>query len=191
MCALKLVSALAIFAATSRATIINRPAIKDATIFRSTISCPECPQDDCYKCTYGFEDTLRVNTGGLAWIRSIVGFQFPEDVDPSAITECTVQFPAFKKLPPTGFDMTVVPAAWSDWDEETVNGDNAPASTDSVMVMSVPALTNPPLLDVTNACQMADDDGQFSIYLGVEYGSYEIWSKDSGSPAILHITYDD
>ncbi|KAL2826816.1 hypothetical protein BDW59DRAFT_60958 [Aspergillus cavernicola] len=190
MHALKLVSALAILATTSQATIINRPAIKDSTILRSTVSCTGCPESDCYKCTYGSADTLRVNTGGHAWIRSLIGFQLPEDVEPSTVTKCTVQFPAFKELPPTGFDLTVVPAVSSDWDEETVNGNNAPAATDAITIVSVPELTNPPLLDVTDACQAADDDGQFSIYLGVEFGSYEIWSKDSGNPAVLHITYN-
>ncbi|KAL3478765.1 hypothetical protein BJX99DRAFT_256177 [Aspergillus californicus] len=191
MHALKLISALAILATTSQATLINRPSIKDATIMRSTVSCTGCPENDCYRCTYGSNDTLRVNTGGLAWIRSLVGFQLPENVDPSSVTKCTVQFPAFKKLPQSGFEMTVVPAVSSDWDEETVNGNNAPAATDEISTVTVPELTNPPLLDVTNACNLADEDGRFSIYLGVEFGSYEIWSKDFGAPAVLHITYDE
>ncbi|KAL4922728.1 hypothetical protein BDW62DRAFT_2319 [Aspergillus aurantiobrunneus] len=190
MHALKLISAFAVLATTSQATQINRPAIKDSTILRSTVSCTECPENDCYKCTYGSEDRLRANTGGRAWIRSLVGFQLPDGLDPSTITECTVQFPAFTELPETGFNLTVVPAVSSDWDEATVNGNNAPASTDAITVIPVPALTNPPLLDVTNACQTASDDGQFSIYLGADFGSYEIWSKDSGNPAVLHMFYE-
>ncbi|KAL4779612.1 hypothetical protein BJX76DRAFT_75027 [Aspergillus varians] len=190
MYTLKLVSALAVLATASQASQVDRPAIKDSTILRSTVSCTECPENDCYRCTYGSDEKLRANTGGLAWIRSLVGFQLPDEVDPSTITQCTVQFPAFTRLPESGFNLTVVPAVSSDWDEATVNGNNAPAATDAITVVSVPALTNPPLLDVTNACQTAGVDGQFSIYLGAEFGSYEIWSKDSGNPAVLHIFYN-
>ncbi|KAL3461489.1 hypothetical protein BJX64DRAFT_260680 [Aspergillus heterothallicus] len=188
---LKLVSSLVILAVASEATIINRPAIKDSTILRSTVSCTACPDNDCYKCTYGLENNLRANTGGLAWIRSLVGFQLPEGMNPSAVTQCTVQFPAFTRLPQYDINLTVVPAVSSDWDEETVNGNNAPASTDDVSIIPVPALTNPPLIDVTNACQGADEDGQFSIYVGADFGSFEIWSKDSGNPAVLHITHGE
>jgi hypothetical protein len=187
----KLASSLAILAAASQATILNRPAIKDSTILRSTVSCATCPDNDCYKCTYGLEGHLRANTGGLAWVRSLVGFQLPENVDPSYVTKCTVQFPAFTRLPQYEFNLTVVPAVSSDWDEDTVNGDNAPDSNGDIAIVPVPALTNPPLLDVTNACQDADEDGQFSIYLGADFGSFEIWSKDSGNPAVLHITFDE
>jgi hypothetical protein len=191
MYALKSISTIATLLATaSQATQLNRPAIKDASILRSTVSCTECPENDCYKCTHGSDDTLRANTGGLAWIRSIVGFQLPEGVDTSSVTECTVQFPAFTKLPQTGFNLTIVPAVSSDWDEESVNGNNAPPTTDAITLIPVPELTNPPQLDVTTACQNADEDGQFSIYLGVEFGSWEIWSKDSGHPAVLHVFFD-
>ncbi|KAL4768873.1 hypothetical protein BDW60DRAFT_113131 [Aspergillus nidulans var. acristatus] len=189
----KLFLALAVLATTSQAAQLNRPSVKDSTILRSTVSCPDCPESNCYKCRYGSEKTLRANTGGLAWIRSLVGFRLdlPEDIYPDDITKCTVQFPAFTKLPNSAFNMTVIPAVSTDWDEVTVNGENAPASTDDVAVYPVQALTNPPLLDVTEACWLADDDGQFSIYLGAEFGSYEIWSKDSGNPAVLHVYYDD
>ncbi|KAL4911282.1 hypothetical protein BDW74DRAFT_172748 [Aspergillus multicolor] len=192
MHALKLLT-FAIFATTSQAAQINRPSVKDSTILRSTVTCVECPERSCYQCRYGAETNLRANTGGLAWIRSLVGFRLdlPEDRYPDDITKCTVQFPAFTKLPEAAFNLTVSPAVSSDWDEVTVNADNAPASTDDLTVYHVPALTNPPLLDVTNACWLAGDDGQFSIYLGAEFGSYEIWSKDSGNPAVLHIYYDD
>ncbi|KAL2848088.1 hypothetical protein BJY01DRAFT_162781 [Aspergillus pseudoustus] len=187
----KLTASLSILATVSQATILDRTAIKDSTILRSTVSCTACPDNDCYKCTYGLEDNLRANTGGLAWIRSLVGFQLPENVDSSDVTKCTVQFPAFTSLPQYDFNLTVVPAVSSDWDEDTVNGNNAPDSTDDVTLVPVPALTNPPLLDVTSACQNADENGQFSIYLGAAFGSFEIWSKDSGNPAVLHITFGE
>ncbi|KAL4985551.1 hypothetical protein BDW68DRAFT_140427 [Aspergillus falconensis] len=190
---LRLFSTLAFLATTSQAAQINRPSVKDSTILRSTVSCPDCPERNCYQCRYGSEKNLRANTGGLAWIRSLVGFRLdlPEDIYSDDITKCTIQFPAFTTLPKSAFNLTVTPAVSSDWDEVTVNGENAPASTDDIAVYPVPALTNPPLLDVTEACLLADGDGQFSIYLGAEFGSYEIWSKDSGNPAVLHVYYDD
>ncbi|KAL4881255.1 hypothetical protein BJY04DRAFT_62224 [Aspergillus karnatakaensis] len=191
MYALKYISTLALLATITQAKQLNRPSIKDATITRSTSSCATCPENNCYKCTHGSDDTIRANTGGLAWVRSIVGFQLPAEVDPSSVTECTVQFPAFTKLPETGFNLTVVSAVSSDWEEAVVNGDNAPPTTDAIELIAVPKLTNPPLLDVTFACQNADERGEFSIYLGVEFGSWEIWSKDSGFPAVLHVIFDD
>ncbi len=186
----KIISGFAILTTASQAAQVNRPAIKDSTVMRSTVSCTDCPDNDCYQCTYGSGDKLRANTGGLAWIRSIVGFKIPEEVDSSTITQCTVQFPAFTRLPEYGFNLTVSPAVSSDWDEATVNGNNAPPSTDAINIFPVPALTNPPLLDITDACKAAGDDGQFSIYIGAEFGSFEIWSKDSGNPAVLHISHD-
>ncbi|KAL4810757.1 hypothetical protein BDV18DRAFT_127939 [Aspergillus unguis] len=185
----KLVSALALIATVSQAAQINRPAIKDSTIIRSTVSCAECPDHDCYQCRYGQTNTLRANTGGLAWLRSLVAFRLPEDVNPSDIIKCTVQFPAFVKLPEYAFNMTMVPAVSSNWDEITVTGTNAPSWWDDAVLYHVPAYTNPPLLDVTDACWNAAVDGQFSIYIGSQSGSYEIWSKESGNPAVLHVYY--
>ncbi|KKK19265.1 hypothetical protein P175DRAFT_0492934 [Aspergillus ochraceoroseus IBT 24754] len=185
----RLVSALAILSSTALAEQINTPAIKDSTILRSTVSCADCPDRDCYKCTLGSASTLRANTGGLAFVRSLVGYQLPVPVD--SVTRCTVQFPAFTQLPQNGFNVTVSPAVSSDWDEATVNGNNAPAATDAQTIVPVPALSNMPALDVTDACKSASVDGQFSIYIGVDFGSYEIWSKDSGNPSVLHVIYDN
>lgn len=106
------------------------------------------------------------------------------------VTECTVQTPAFTRLPQSPLEVTVAAAKTSDWDEETVSGGNAPEDDGVFNTVSVPALSNLPAFDVTPACK-ASGDGQFSIYLGVESGSFEIWSKDSGNPAILHVTYED
>jgi hypothetical protein len=173
----------------SQATEIARPALKDSTILRSTVSCMNCPDLNCYKCTLGHNDTLQANTGGLAYIRSIVGFKLP--VAASSVTKCTVQMPAFTKLPEYPVNVTVARAKSSTWTEDTIDGENAPDAGDVFNTVNVPALSNLPAFDVTPACKKAAKNGGFSIYLGTESGSFAIWSKDSGNPAVLHISYDE
>ncbi|KAM0441275.1 hypothetical protein ACHAPT_000584 [Fusarium lateritium] len=173
----------------AQATEVSRPALKDSTILRSTVSCPECPDRNCYKCTLGHNETLQANTGGLAYVRTIIGFKLP--VPARRVTKCTVQTPAFTKLPEFPVTVTVSAAKTSNWNEDTVNGENAPDSGEVFNTVNVPALSNLPAFDVTPACKAASKDRQFSIYLGAQSGSFAIWSKDSGNPAILHITYED
>ncbi|KAE8374854.1 hypothetical protein BDV26DRAFT_300014 [Aspergillus bertholletiae] len=168
---------------------IDTPATKDSTILRSTVSCPGCPDRNCYKCTLGHDATLEANTGGLAYIRSLVAFQLP--VSAASITSCTVQFPAFTKPLQASVNITVARALSSDWNEDTVTGENAPDSGDVFTQMEVPAYANMGAIDITPACQAADEDGNLSIYLGTMFDRIELWSKDSGNPAILHITSSD
>ncbi|KAL5365129.1 hypothetical protein BJX96DRAFT_179560 [Aspergillus floccosus] len=167
------------------------PATKDSTIFRSTVSCPACPDRNCYKCTLGHNDTLVANTGGLAYLRWLVDFDLPAEVAPAAVTSCTVQFPGFVAPVGAGINVTVSTAVSSDWDEDTVTAENAPDAGDVLSTVEVPAYANLPALDVTGACRGAGGDGAFSIYVGTVFGRMEVWSKDSGNPAILHVSYDD
>ncbi|KNG87174.1 hypothetical protein ANOM_003784 [Aspergillus nomiae NRRL 13137] len=165
---------------------IDTPATKDSTILRSTVSCPTCPDRNCYKCTLGHDGTLQANTGGLAYIRSLIAFQLP--VPAASITACTVQFSAFTKPLEAPVNVTAAQALSSDWDEDTVTGENAPDAGDVFAEIEVPAYANMGAIDVTPACKGADEDGKFSIFLGTKFGRIEVWSKDSGNPAILHIT---
>ncbi|KAH7145414.1 hypothetical protein B0J13DRAFT_322381 [Dactylonectria estremocensis] len=171
-------------ASVSQAAQIDRPALKDSTILRSTTSCGDCPESDCYQCTLGHDDTLQANTGGLASVRSLVGFQLP--VSPSSVKRCTVQFPALTRQLAYPVNVTFALAATSDWDETTVNGENAPDSGEPFITVNVPAYSNLVAVDITPACKAAGEDGQFSVYFGTESGSIAIWSKDSGNPSILH-----
>ncbi|KAI5456915.1 hypothetical protein BGZ63DRAFT_395097 [Mariannaea sp. PMI_226] len=173
----------------SQATQVSRPAIKDSTILRSTVSCPDCPERNCYLCTLGHDKTLHANTGGLAFVRSIIGFKLP--VPAKEVTKCSVQVPAFTQLPQFPINVTVAAAKSSTWNEDTIDGENAPDSGETFNTVQVPALSNLPAFDVTPACKAASKDRQFSIYLGAQFGSFDIWSKDSGNPAILHVTYKD
>ncbi|KAG0226394.1 hypothetical protein BGW42_003666 [Actinomortierella wolfii] len=162
---------------------------------RSTVSCPSCPDSNCYKCQLGNEPTLTVNTGGRAYIRALVGFILPDGAMTSSteITACSIQFPAFKKPLQYGVNVTVSVAKSPDWEESTVSAETAPEAEegDPLVIIEVPPYTNLGRIDVTSVCQKAQSstDGQFSIYLGAVFGYYEIWSKDSGNPAILHVTY--
>ncbi|EFQ99453.1 hypothetical protein MGYG_02464 [Nannizzia gypsea CBS 118893] len=185
-----LVSALALVANVAIASPpplqqVSRPALKDSTIYRSTVYCGECPEGNCYKCTLGHNNTLIANTGGMAYLRALVGFQLP--VPAKKVEKCTVQFPAFVKLMESPINITVSEALSNDWDEDTVTGENAPETSEPFSTAHVPALNNPPALDATQACRNAARNGDFSIYVGAQFGRFEIWSKDSGNPAILHI----
>jgi hypothetical protein len=167
----------------------DAPAIKDSTILRSTVSCPDCPERNCYKCTLGHDKTLRASTGGLAWVRFLVGFKLPVPV--SAVTDatkCTVQFPAFVRPNPSAVNVTVARAVSSNWNENTVDGENAPESVVIFTSMVVEAYQNMPAIDITEACRSAQANGEFSIYFGTQSDSIEIWSKEAGAPAILHVS---
>ncbi|KAJ2845338.1 hypothetical protein IWW36_004821 [Coemansia brasiliensis] len=167
---------------------IDTPAIKDSTILRSTVSCANCPESNCYKCTLGHEQTLEANTGGLAFIQSLIGFHMP--VDASQVTNCTIQIPAFTTQHEYPLTVVVSQAAASDWDEDTVDGENAPAPGNQIAEAEVPAFANLGPVDITPACQSAVN-GEFSVYFGSKTDHYKFWSKDSGNPAILHINYNE
>ncbi|KAJ1856624.1 hypothetical protein H4R99_004897 [Coemansia sp. RSA 1722] len=162
----------------------DTPAVKDSTIYRSTVSCPDCPDRNCYKCTLGHEDKLIANTGGLAYLSALVGFEM--STDGSNVKSCTVQIPAFSTRLQSPITVLVSKAESSDWSEDTVNGENAPATGDVIASVDVPAYNNLPAVDITPACQVAVD-GKFSIYFSASFDHFEFWSKDSGNPAILHV----
>ncbi|PLB51324.1 hypothetical protein P170DRAFT_474866 [Aspergillus steynii IBT 23096] len=184
-----LLSALALASSiiTTLAATTDRPAVKDSTILHSSVGCRACPEENCSKCTLGFEETLEANLTTDTFIRTLVGFQHPVPI--SAITKCTVQFPAFTRPSRNPPNLTVAAAMSSDWDEETVTGETAPASGPVFGVYNVPQYGNPPALDVTPACLNADRQGRFSVYIVTEVGRFEIWSKDSGNAAILHVSH--
>ncbi|KAJ2001682.1 hypothetical protein GGI02_004903 [Coemansia sp. RSA 2322] len=163
----------------------STPATKDSTIMRSTVSCPNCPDRNCYECTLGHNTTLVANTGGLAFIQSLIGFKMP--VDGSSVASCSIQIPAFTT--PLQYPVTVqiFKADSSSWNEDTVTANNAPAPGNMVTSVLVPAYNNLPATDITAACQAADNR-KFSVYIGTQFDRIEFWSKDSGNPAILHIT---
>ncbi|KAJ2506026.1 hypothetical protein H4S06_004653 [Coemansia sp. BCRC 34490] len=167
------------------ATEYARPATKDSTIMRSTVSCPDCPERNCYKCTLGGDSKLTVNTGGLAYNQALIGFTLP--VDASEVTQCTVQIPAFVNPLQYEQNITVYIAASSDWDESTVSGETAPQVGDQIAMVTIPAYNNAPPIAITQACQAADANREFSIYFGSQFGYYQFWSKDSGNPAIIHV----
>ncbi|KAG0269037.1 hypothetical protein DFQ27_004969 [Actinomortierella ambigua] len=168
--------------------LYTSPASKDSTIMRSTVSCRTCPDQNCYKCQLGHEKTLRANTGGLAYLRALVGFQLPNVGASSSVVGCTVQFPAFVRSLPSGVTIRISMASASEWDEDTVTAETSPDSEEVIAEVAVPARTNLPPIDITKACTQAGADGQFSIYLSTQFGSIEVWSKDSDNPAILHPT---
>ncbi|ORX67766.1 hypothetical protein DL89DRAFT_268980 [Linderina pennispora] len=164
-------------------------ATKDATIVRSTASCPDCPNSNCNECAQGLRKTLVANTGGLAYIRMIIGFTLP--VEKSQVRACHLSLPGFVIPLKSNVTVNFWQAVSSDWDEATITGNNAPDAGAQIASVTVPANTNMTAVDITPACLNADEEGNFSVYVGTQFDRIELWSKESGNPAILHIVDAD
>lgn len=161
-------------------------AVKDATIIRSGTNCTDCPSGECDKCTLGLKDTLMTSATGEEESQILVGFEQP--MPGPSVKSCSILFPGFGDLLPNEFKITFALADSSDWDEATVNGDNAPSSAPPFKTVTVPPLTRSmDYVDITPACRSAGSDGRFSIYLTALSEHAEIWGKDSGNAAMLKI----
>ncbi|KAI8064698.1 hypothetical protein BC940DRAFT_242015 [Gongronella butleri] len=167
---------------------VSVSSTKDSTIYTSTVICPACPESSCYKCTRGHEKTLQANTGGPAYVRILIGFKL--SVPSSLVNGCTIQLPKFTQALQAPINVTIAQATSSDWDENTVDGMNAPDSDDPFTMVTVPAHTNLGPIDITQACKNAGGDDLFSIYVGTQFGRIEIGSLDSGEPSTLHLAYE-
>ncbi|PIA13307.1 hypothetical protein COEREDRAFT_83554 [Coemansia reversa NRRL 1564] len=165
---------------------IVTPAVQDATIPFSQLACEECPESDCNKCALGREKTLVASTIDPGH-RAIIGFHMP--VAGFQVEKCYVQIPALLKHNETAY-ITVSQAGPGSWSENTVNSGNAPFVGAVLESVEVPAYNNLDSVDVTPACKAAVN-GEFSLYFGSIFKRYEFWSRDSGNPAILHITTKD
>ncbi|KAK3838929.1 MAG: hypothetical protein J3R72DRAFT_370413, partial [Linnemannia gamsii] len=178
---------LAIIITVSQAETISIPAVKDSTILSSQKSCLKCPESSCSKCTFGHESTIRANSGGPAYSRALVGFKLP--IPSSSVIDCAIQFPAFTQPLENAVTVTIAQAASSNWDEGTVDFENAPESGVPFTHLVVPKNGNIGPIDITHACKRADSNGQISVFVGTEFGRIVVQSKESGSPSILSITY--
>ncbi|KAJ2607628.1 hypothetical protein H4S08_004754 [Coemansia sp. RSA 1365] len=165
---------------------INTPAVQDATILRSSTNCRPCPKSDCNKCAFGRNDTVIASTG-VSYYQALVGFHMP--VAAFQVESCTVQIPALIKHDKP-VSVIVSQAGKTSWSEDTVNSGNAPDFGTVITSVEVPAYNNVGAIDVTPACKAAID-GEFSLYFAAGNNHYEFWSRDSGNPAILHITTKD
>ncbi|KAF9216039.1 hypothetical protein BGZ59_011236 [Podila verticillata] len=145
-------------------------ATKDATVVNSVLkTCKACPKSECTRCTRGYEDTLDISSNPNAnpklksTHRALIGFRLP-DV-------------------PLKFSFTD-----SDWDEDKVDGRNAPDLTFPFKRVEVEAGSkNIGLVDATVACTQGEVNGEFSIYIEAADGSIKLPSRDAGYPAVLHV----
>ncbi|PKY06578.1 hypothetical protein P168DRAFT_316578 [Aspergillus campestris IBT 28561] len=159
--------------------------VKDATIVRSG-NCTDCPSGECNQCTLGLKDTLMASATGEDESQILVGLEQP--MPGFSVKSCSILFPGFGDLLPNEFKVTFALALSSDWDEATVNGDNAPPSAPAFKTVTVPPLTRSmDYVDITPACRSAGIDGRFSLYLTALSEHAEIWGKDSGNAAMLKI----
>ncbi|KAI9504335.1 hypothetical protein GGI25_004369 [Coemansia spiralis] len=174
-----------LFAYYCAAEQYDSTATKDSSILRANAKCPNCPESNCSKCTFGHENNLVVNIGGTIYETAIVGFHMP--VAGSQVSSCVVQMPTFLVPIQSDLNVTIFSAAPLDWNEDTVDGENAPPFYKRIANVYVPASTNLGPVDITQACQDAVN-GEFSIYFTTDQGYYQFLSKDSGHPASLRIT---
>ncbi|PIA13309.1 hypothetical protein COEREDRAFT_83556 [Coemansia reversa NRRL 1564] len=165
---------------------IDTPAVQDATIPFSYKRCVECPENDCRKCALGHKDTLIVSPMDPAH-RTLIKFHMP--VANFQVESCAVQIPAFINNNSTG-SIIITKAGLSDWSEDNVNVLNAPDFGTVITNVEIPAYNNLGAIDVTAACKAAID-GEFNLYFAAGNRHFEFPSRESGNPAILHITTKD
>jgi len=130
----------------------------------------------------GHEITLRISTGGLLYNQALIGFQ----LSVLQVVLCSLQLPASREPIEISVDMTICLAKSSDWSEDTISAENAPGQGDPFGNAQNTASTNSEPVDVTPACNQAQN-GQFSIYVGTNFGGLVFPSKDSGNPEILTV----
>ncbi|KAJ2801707.1 hypothetical protein H4R20_003572 [Coemansia guatemalensis] len=190
---MKFCSAVIALVATTLATVvvaesrnITTPAVQDATILRSSTTCAECPESDCNKCALGRNNTLVASTG-VSYYQALVGFHMP--VAAFQVKSCSVQIPAMLRNDKT-INVIISQAGTASWSEDTVNSGNAPNFGNVIASVQLPPYNNLGPVDVTTACRSAIE-GEFSLYFAAGTERYEFWSRDSGNPALLHITTND
>ncbi|KAJ2077428.1 hypothetical protein H4R24_005136 [Coemansia sp. RSA 988] len=190
---MKFINAAIAFVATTLATAavaesrtLTTPAVQDATILRSPSICAECPESDCNKCSFGRNNTLVASTG-VAFYQSLIGFHMP--VAGFQVESCTVQIPALLRHDKT-VNVIISHAGTEQWTEDKVNSGNSPAFGTVLTSVELPPNNNLGPIDVTQACRAANQ-GEFSLYFAAGTERYEFWSRDSGNPALLHITTND
>lgn len=166
-------------------------ADRDTTILLSTDGCSQCPDQICSMCTLGTAETLHANASPEHPSRILLGFSLP--VPAYQITKCTLDSSSkivfFRK---STFDIDVLAADASYWDEETVTSANAPAAyqvIDTVTVGTDVRFAGP--MDLTRACQAAGADGRFSVYLAPVDASFYLYSKEAGWANHLVIEYEE
>ncbi|KAJ2777121.1 hypothetical protein H4R18_005319 [Coemansia javaensis] len=189
---MQLLSTVAAFALAAAALVTAQPAptttvpaTKDATIVQSSSSCPACPQSNCNKCTWGTGKTLSASLGANTRTRALIGFTLP--YDGSLVKSCFLQMPGFDPKNSVGVTVQINQAEHKDWTEATVNGENAPATWTQGTNVAVAAYNNLPAVDISQICR-SSQNRQFSIYISSPGTEFKFPSKESGNPAILHVT---
>ncbi|KAG0331903.1 hypothetical protein BG000_010502 [Podila horticola] len=170
------------------ATIIK--ASKDTTILYGT-GCTFCPQDDCKNCALGHSPSLITGpgpVGGPIFARILIGFELP--VPASSVQYCSIILPPLKASDSFQFPPLFLPAASSDWSEDTVTGENAPPMGNRYLPGNVIERGNRNFeSNITQACKAADDKGHFSVYVEYAPRRMKIPSKDAGKPVSLYIEH--
>ncbi|KAJ1911522.1 hypothetical protein H4219_005916 [Mycoemilia scoparia] len=171
-------------------------ASKDSSILRASVSCPNCPNNNCYECKFGTRATLIISSDGpgrTVDYSALIGFTLPSETinNPDRLDKCELLLPAsYNNL----FSPQTLRISSADpgWDEESVNGNNAPAVGSQIGQVVIPASqATPDAVDLTEACKIAAGKGStgFSIYLTKDSANLvEIPSKDIGKPAVLRTT---
>lgn len=190
-----ILSTLAILAIVNvaQAGLSITKATKDATVVNSVLkTCKACPKSECTRCTRGYEDTLDISSNPNAnpklksTHRALIGFRLP-DVPVYEIEACYLEFPDFIRARNSPIELKFA-FTDSDWDEDKVDGRNAPDLTFPFKRVEVEAGSkNIGLVDATVACTQGEVNGEFSIYIEAADGSIKLPSRDAGYPAVLHV----
>ncbi|KAJ1911523.1 hypothetical protein H4219_005917 [Mycoemilia scoparia] len=170
----------------------NINAFKDSTLLRSTVSCPNCPNSNCYECSLGAQSTLVVSAGGHAVNYAIIGFTLPSEATqaPDRLDNCKLTLPAPVNQLATNQVVNIY-SADPFWDEYSVTANNAPALGSVIGQANIPAGGSPAAVDLTAACKAAAAKGAgFTVILtqGGGIDTITFPSKEAGRPATLAAT---
>ncbi|KAG0035909.1 hypothetical protein BGZ82_004937 [Podila clonocystis] len=169
-------------------------ATKDATVVNSVLkTCKSCPRSECTRCNHGYDDTLDISSNPNAnprlrsTHRALIGFKLPK-VSVKEIEACYLEFPDFTRQRNSPIELKFAFTGSNDWDEDTVDGHNAPDIASPFKRTEVPAGSkNMGVIDATKACTEGEIDGEFSIFIEAVDGSVKIPSRETGQPALLHV----
>ncbi|KAJ1919963.1 hypothetical protein H4219_001624 [Mycoemilia scoparia] len=157
-------------ASTVNAGLLQLPPNRDATVYQ-TGPCNQCVQDACRSCNYNDQPELLVSSQLRVQSNVLLNFNIPP-----VNYGCYLLLPA----PNTGTSsvgsatqLTVYPAATSNWQENTVTGENAPTRGNAVASRIINPTTYQ-VIDVSSICQNSTTGSNVdvSLYLGINDNSY-------------------
>ncbi|KAJ1657158.1 hypothetical protein IWQ61_003382 [Dispira simplex] len=167
---------------------VQLPAFQDATVDLGPRSGKPCFANNTNACPIEDPDTLRVEASRDTHLVGLVKFRLPAIGDPRLIMACDIRFPPAQSGS-LGARVYIAEARGpEDWEEGTVNKDNAPSEGDFFGYFTVEQPTSVPVLSACRVAAQASGEAVVSLYLELlSSGSVTFPSRQAGQPALLNI----